>query len=245
LDSELFGYEKGAFTGAVHARKGLFEEAHQGTLFLDEIDAMSAHLQAKLLGVLQDREVRKLGQNRMLSVDVRVVAATNADLDQAVARGELRQDLFYRLNVARMHLPSLRNRREDIPALVRHFLAELGRCSGMDLTASPEAMDLLYRYDYPGNARELQNALQWACAVATTPVIMPADLPVAIRQAGVWNQPALASESTGARTLVEHERDLILHAIARHQGNLTQTARSLGIGRTTLWRRIREYELKK
>jgi len=118
LESELFGYEKGAFTGAAHARKGLFEEAHQGTLFLDEIGAMSAHLQAKLLGVLQDREVRKLGQNRVLPVDVRVVAATNADLDQAVARGELRQDLFYRLNVARIHLPNLRDRREDIPALV-------------------------------------------------------------------------------------------------------------------------------
>jgi DNA-binding NtrC family response regulator len=243
LESELFGHEKGAFTGAIHSRKGLFEEAHRGTLFLDEIGTLSANLQSKLLGVLQDREIRRVGANRPIAVDVRIIAATNTNLEEAVARGEFRRDLFYRLNVARVHMPPLRERREDIAPLVRYFLSALSQRMGKIYEIGPEALDLLLKHDYPGNIRELQNALEWAVAVSPGPLLRPEDLPEPIRT----GQPiqAVPSRTQAPRTLDEHEKQLIIDTIARCRGNLAEAAKILNIGRTTLWRKMREYGIGK
>lgn len=243
LESELFGHEKGAFTGAIRSRRGLFEEAHQGTLFLDEIGTLSANLQSKLLGVLQDREIRRVGANRPIAVDVRVIAATNTDLEAAVARGEFRRDLFYRLNVARIHMPPLRERRQDIAPFVRYFLSSLSQRMGKNYEMTPQALDLLLKYDYPGNVRELQNALEWAVAVAPSPMLRPEDLPEPIR-ASQQNETA-SSRPQAPCTLDEHEKQLIIDTIARCQGNLAEAARILNIGRTTLWRKMREYGIGK
>jgi DNA-binding NtrC family response regulator len=241
LESELFGHEKGAFTGALQARKGLIEEAHQGTFFLDEIGTLSESLQSKLLGVFQDREVRRVGSNRLIPVDTRIIAATNRNLNLAVSRGEFRQDLFYRLNVTQIHLPPLRERREDIPVLVRHYLSQLSRREGKPYQLDDEAMHLLVHYDYSGNVRELENALERAAALASGCLITPKVLPESVRQGTALRLVSSVEEAAPARTLEEHERDLILQQIARHRGNLTQVARALGIGRTTLWRKMREY----
>lgn len=242
LESELFGHEKGAFTGAVQSRKGLFEEADTGTLFLDEIGTLPLSMQAKLLGVLQDREVRRIGKNRSITVDVRVIAATNVDLEQAVKRGTFREDLFYRLNVARIHIPPLREHREDIPELVDCFLSEHSRRDGRVYRISPEAMELLRRYDYPGNIRELENALAWAVAITPGELITPAELPETIRFS---HMIARRVEETGhSKVLEEIEKNAIRETIARCGGNLTKAAKELGIGRTTLWRKLRDYHLK-
>jgi two-component system, NtrC family, response regulator AtoC len=240
LESELFGHEKGAFTGATQSRRGLMEEAQGGILFLDEIGALPASLQAKLLGVLQDREVRRVGSNRAQAVDLRVLAATNANLEQAVLRGEFRQDLFYRLNVARLHLPPLREHREDIPHLLKVLIQEF--CAGREPCAvAPDALSLLMRYDYPGNVRELRNAIEWAATVARGPLITPADLPDPLR----LGSPVPVMEQRRNGTLADLERDQILRTIERVHGNLAEAARALGIGRTTLWRKMREYGIGK
>ena len=240
LESELFGHERGAFTGAVQARRGLIEEAHRGTFFLDEIGALPATLQSKLLGVLQDREVRRVGANRTQPVEMRVIAATNAQLEQAVARGEFRQDLYHRLNVARIHIPPLRERLADVPVLAQGLLCELSRRQGRQHTLSAAALQLLCDYDYPGNIRELENALEWAAAMAHEGEILPRHLPAGL-------QAGRAQRACGitAGTLSDLERQSIVDSLARHQGNLAETARALGIGRTTLWRKMREYGIRR
>lgn len=243
LESELFGHEKGAFTGAIHSRKGLFEEAHQGTLFLDEIGTLSANLQSKLLGVLQEREIRRVGANRAIPIDVRIIAATNSDLKEAVVRGEFRRDLFYRLNVARIRMPPLRERREDIVPLVRWFLSVLSQRMGKNYHITSEALDLLLKYDYPGNIRELQNALEWATAVASGPALEPENLPESIRLGRPAPDPSAGIHEP--RTLDEHEKQLIIATIARCRGNLAEVAKVLNIGRTTLWRKMRDYGIEK
>jgi DNA-binding NtrC family response regulator len=244
LESELFGHEKGAFTGAAHARRGLFEEAVGGTIFLDEVGLLPASQQPKLLCVLEDRTIRPVGGNRNVAVDVRVVAATNAPLDEQVRSGKFREDLFFRLNAANLCIPPLRERREDIPALIAHFLDIHRARSGRQVMIGDEAMERLLNHDYPGNIRELENAIHWAAAIAATDVVSPGDLPAAI-QPGNRESPSLTedkADSGSKRTLNEIAKETVLDCVSRHHGNLMQAAKELGISRTTLWRRLKEYK---
>jgi DNA-binding NtrC family response regulator len=238
LESELFGHMRGAFTGAVASKPGLFEEAHGGTLFLDEIGEMPASLQVKLLRALQSGELRRVGATQAITADVRVLAATNRDLGEMIRQGTFREDLFYRLNVIQVALPPLRERREDIPALAEHFL---GRCAGKlgrELRLSPEALERLLRYPWPGNVRELENAIERAAILARDTAVRPDDLPQHV-SAGLelGPSPALPHQLT----LAELERLHILQALERFGGNHSSAAEALGIGRTTLWRKLKEY----
>ncbi|HEY6084528.1 MAG TPA: sigma-54 dependent transcriptional regulator, partial [Nitrospira sp.] len=183
LESEMFGYEKGAFTGAIGTKTGLFESANFGTLFLDEIGELGQALQVKLLRVMQDHEVRRVGGTASIKVDVRIVAATNRDLEQLVKEGKFRDDLFYRLNVVRITLPSLKERREDIPMLAHHFLQKCGAGAPRAVRGfHPETLELLHRYRWPGNVRELENAIERAVSLSHGPLLTPDDLPTAIRE---------------------------------------------------------------
>ncbi len=242
LESELFGHEKGAFTGATASRAGLFEIAEGGTIFLDEIGTLPANLQSKLLGVLQDRQVRRVGGHRIISVNARFIAATNIDLEQAVQRGEFRQDLYYRLNVARIRMPPLREHREDIPHFLRGMLAELSKGRPFRYAISPEALALLNSYPFPGNVRELRNAIEWAVTVTRGSFIEPGDLPEVMHRD---NEPLPQDPASPGGSLADMERGQIARAIEHLGGNLVEVARSLGISRTTLWRKMREYGLKK
>ncbi len=239
LENELFGHVKGAFTGALAARKGLLEEAHGGSFFLDEIGETPPAIQAKLLRVLEDRSVRRLGDNRHIEVDLRFTAATNRNLEVAVKEKTFREDLFYRLNVIRVHLPPLRDRTEDIPLLARHFLALHCQRLQRDLTSfSPAALKILTTYDFPGNVRELSNAVEQAVALAAGPMIEPHDLPEKLlppETEDVFSPPA---------RLAAAERDLILELLQARDGNLGLVAQDLGISRTTLWRRIKEHKIE-
>jgi two-component system response regulator HydG len=239
LESELFGHAKGAFTGAISARRGLIEEAHGGTLFLDEIGDTPLSIQVKLLRALEDKTIRRLGENRTITVDVRFIASTNRHLEEAIRRKEFREDLFYRLNVISIHLPPLRARRGDIPLLANHFLrlySERERKAVVGFTES--ALSLLINYDYPGNVRELENIVEQAVAIAVGEWITPAELPPSVREHG-YNPPTKEIE----RTLHDVERDLIVEAIERNQGNLEKAAKDLGMSRTTLWRKMKKYEV--
>jgi DNA-binding NtrC family response regulator len=238
LESELFGHVRGAFTGAVAAKLGLFEEAHGGTLFLDEVGEMPAALQVKLLRVLQSGEFRRLGATQALTTDVRVLAATNRDLVEMVRQGMFRDDLFYRLNVIRVVLPPLRERREDIPALAEHFLARSAGKLNRELRLSAEAVEHLLRYPWPGNVRELEHAIERAAILARGATVSPDDLPPHVA-AGLelGPSPALPRQIT----LAEAERIHILQTLERFGGNHSSAAEALGIGRTTLWRKLKEY----
>src|SRR5271156_3280760 len=177
IESELFGYVKGAFTGAVQAKDGLLAMAEGGTVFLDEIGEMPVDLQAKLLRAIQEKEIRPVGSTKRIAINVRILAATNLDLEQAVAQGAFRRDLYFRLNVLNLKIPSLRERRQDIPVLAGHFLERMSRDSGRELALSDPAMRAMLAYDWPGNVRELENCLERACAMNSGPVIEVADLP--------------------------------------------------------------------
>ncbi|MEW6221150.1 MAG: sigma-54 dependent transcriptional regulator [Thermodesulfobacteriota bacterium] len=241
MEAELFGHEKGAFTGA-HARKaGKFELADKGTLLLDEVGELPLHLQAKLLRVLQEREVERVGGSRPFAVDVRVIAATAKDLAQEVQRGTFRGDLFYRLQVIPITVPPLRDRREDIPELCSLFLAELGARRGRPLTLSRAALDCLQRYSFPGNVRELRNILERASVLAPGPVIQPSDLP-----ADLAGSPAAATMDTVhlATALAAAERSCIRRALAQTQGARAEAARLLGISRKSLWEKMRQHGLE-
>ncbi|HEY3354583.1 MAG TPA: sigma-54 dependent transcriptional regulator [Polyangia bacterium] len=236
LESELFGHARGAFTGAQAMRRGLFEEANQGTLFLDEIGDVGQNLQARLLRALQEGTIRRVGTNETLAVDVRVVAASNRDLDQAVKEGRFREDLFYRLNVVTIRIPPLRDRREDIPLLAEHFAAKHGRSEGAAI--SPGARDLLVAYDWPGNVRELENVIARALALNPSGVVTPEDLAEHVRGA----RPAAASLAVVAGaaqerpTLAELERRYAAQVLQETGGNKTRAAEVLGIDRKTLYR---------
>ena len=241
LESELFGHIKGAFTGAVASRKGLLEEAHGGTFFFDEVGDTPPAIQAKLLRVLEDRVIRRLGENRPIRVDVRILAATNRDLAAAIREKAFREDLYYRLNVVALHLPPLRGRREDIPLIAQQFLGAASRQLGKPVKGfTGEALTMLQAYDYPGNVREMENAIEQAVAFSARPLIAPEDLPEAIRN-GPRGRRDEAVPAAG--TLEEMERDLILRRIRDLNGNLSLAARALGIGRTTLWRKMKEYRI--
>jgi len=242
LESELFGHAKGAFTGAQASRRGLFEEANGGTLFLDEIGDIGPALQARLLRALQEGEIRRVGANEPIGVDVRVVAATNKDLAQAVKENRFREDLFYRLNVVNIRIPPLRQRREDIPLLAEHFAQKHGRA---DSAITPAARELLLAYGWPGNVRELENVIARALALNPTGVIVPEDLPEAIRQpAAAAAVPAGTAALAGARaerpTLSELERRYAAQVLAEQGGNKTRAAEILGIDRKTLYRILGE-----
>jgi DNA-binding NtrC family response regulator len=238
LESELFGYARGAFTGAAVPKRGLFEEADGGTLFLDEIAEMPAALQVKLLRTLQSGEVRRLGATQATTIDVRVIAATHGDLAALISQGSFREDLFYRLNVIQVSLPPLRDRREDIPALAEHFLARAAAKLGRTRRLSPTALERLLRYPWPGNVRELENAIERAAILARHEAIEPDDLPPHVT-AGLplGPSPALPRQIT----LAEAERIHILQTLERFGRNHSGAAEALGIGRTTLWRKLKEY----
>ena len=230
LESELFGHEKGAFTGADKRREGRFVEADGGTLFLDEIGDISPMMQVRLLRAIQEREVQRVGSNQTISVDVRLIAATHRDLAAEVNAGRFRQDLYYRLNVVAIEVPSLRQRREDIPLLAGHFLqrfAERNRKAVKGFT--PQAMDLLIHYDWPGNIRELENAVERAVVLLTGEYISERELPLAIA-----STPIPLAQSQDIQPLVEVEKEVILAALEKTGGNKTEAARQLGITRKTL-----------
>ena len=238
LESELFGHARGAFTGAAQDRAGLFEAASGGTLFLDEIGEVPAAMQAKLLRVLQEREIRRVGENKSRKVDVRVIAATNRDLAAEVAQGAFRQDLYYRLRVIELPVPPLRERREDILPLARHFLATVAEKTGSKVTGfSPEAANQLARYDFPGNVRELENAVERAVILTDGSRIESEDLPEEI-SAALPPRPPYGD----MRPLAAVEREHILAVLEACGGNKAKAAERLGIGTATLFRKLKEYQ---
>ena len=248
LESEMFGHERGAFTGAGTGRAGLLQLAHGGTIFLDEIGEMSPHLQVKLLRVLQDGVVRPVGGDRTVTVDVRVVAASNKDLAAEVAAGRVREDLYYRLNVIPLTMPALRERRSDVPFLVRYFVEvhNRRRC-GQPLSVSDQAMVHLWEYDWPGNVRELENLMQRLAVLAEGPVIGVDDLPPAIRAITTPSQPARLRLTPHGfdlqATVEEFEHNIIAEAMRRTNGNKQAAARLLGVKRTTLVAKLRRRSL--
>jgi two-component system response regulator HydG len=240
IESELFGYVKGAFTGAVHSKDGLLAIAEGGTVFLDEVGELPVDLQAKLLRAIQEKEVRPVGSTKRVTINVRILAATNRDLEEAVAQGTFRRDLYFRLNVLSLRIPPLRERRQDIPLLAQYFLERLSRSSGQERTVSDDALKAMLAYDWPGNVRELENCLERACAFTTGPVIHLGDLPAVIRSTG----QSLSAGVDGAAKIIpmaELEKQTILNAIAQLNGDKLLAARLLGIGKTTLYRKLKEY----
>jgi len=245
IESELFGYEKGAFTGALRSKEGLFQSANGGTILLDEIGELSQELQAKLLRVLQEKEIRPVGSNQKIKVDVRVIAATNRDLETAQKEGKFRKDLYFRLNVVTVHLPALRERRSDIAALVHYFLDRFA--PGKTLSISPAAMKCMLQYDWPGNVRELENCIERAVALGSQEMIDLADLPPAVRaqqENELVVQPIAGASSFTANTdLEELERDTIQRVIEQVRGDKAQARRMLGISRATLYRKLKRYNI--
>jgi two-component system response regulator HydG len=249
LESELFGHVRGAFTGAVSARKGLFEEANGGTFFFDEIAETPPSFQAKLLRAIQEGEIRRLGDNKPIHVDVRIVAATNQDLKLAIEEKRFRQDLYYRLNVARFILPALRDRREDIPQLVEHFLDKFSKKMSRHTVAGEGVLDYLVRYDFPGNIRELENMVEQGVALALNGVVqrddvIPPEVQLARHRPDVARAPSqLPGDETGGRSLQdvvdEAERKAIEAMLRDVDGNKERAAELLGLSSTTLWRKMK------
>ncbi|MBI3796642.1 MAG: sigma 54-interacting transcriptional regulator [Deltaproteobacteria bacterium] len=243
LESELFGHVRGAFTGALAARVGMFQLADGGSLFLDEIGEMSVSLQVKLLRVLQDREVRRVGADQPVSVNVRVIAATNKDLAAEVEKGAFREDLFYRLQVIPIHLPPLRARRSDIPLLVQHFLGKLNLKYGRTIELAPETMVYLWEYDWPGNVRELENLVERVIVLSDDDVVVPDELPSYVRSfisEKKLPNPTLSNGELDLQQAVEQfENRLIDEALRHANSNITAAARILKVNRTTLIAKLR------
>jgi DNA-binding NtrC family response regulator len=240
LESELFGHVRGAFTGATHDRPGLFEAANGGTLLLDEVGEVSPGMQVKLLRALQEREVRRVGENKSRRVDVRVVAATNRDLAHGVAGGAFRQDLYYRLKVVALHVPPLRERRDDVLPLARALLADAAQRMKRKISGlAPDAVDQLLRYEWPGNVRELENAMERAVALARGSRVELEDLPEEIRRA----TPLPVATPGTVRPLEEVEKEYIIAALELNGRNQTHTAEQLQIGSATLYRKLKSYGL--
>ncbi len=253
LESELFGYEKGAFTGAVSDKKGVVEMADKGTLFLDEIGDLSLNLQSKLLRVLEYRELRRLGDNSVRKVDIRIIAATNQDLTALIKEKKFREDLFFRLNVIHIHIPPLRERKEDVPVLLRFFVEKYNNESGRDIMGiDPKAKAILMQYDYPGNVRELENIVQHAFALAETDIIKVEDLPVNLHNISPYPRLEAYKKEGQERggeegeefLLSEVEKKTIKKALEKYSNNYTKASKALGVSRSTLWRKIKDYGIK-
>jgi len=243
MESELFGYEKGAFTGATKSKAGLFQAANGGTIFLDEIGELPLEMQAKLLRVLQEKEVRPVGSNDKINVDVRVIAATNRDLEAAYRAGTFRKDLYFRLNVVTVHLPPLRERRSDIPMLVHHFLNRYA--PGAHLPITPAAMKSLLQYDWPGNVRELENCIARAVTLGDQHVIDVQDLPPAIRTEQPTSSELTPQDANSLSTtaLAEMEKMTILRVFEQAHGDKALAGKMLGISRATLYRKLKRYNI--
>lgn len=242
LESELFGHEKGAFTGAIARKRGRFELAHLGTIFLDEIGEIDQSVQIKILRVLQDKKFERVGGEQTLEVDARIVSATNKDLKEEISRGNFREDLYYRLNVVNIHIPPLRERKEDIPLLVSAFLKEFAQENEKPVEAiDPKARSALYNYSWPGNVRELRNCIESAVVMCKGNIITTDDLP-----------PSVVGETDGnyikidlGASLADAEKEIIRSTLSLNKGNKSRTAEMLGIGRKTLHRKIADYSLEK
>jgi nitrogen regulation protein NR(I) len=264
LESELFGHEKGAFTGAVERRIGKFEQCDNGTIFLDEIGDMPLSTQTKILRVLQNGEFQRVGGNQTFHVDVRVIAATNKDAERLVASNKFREDLYYRLNVVRIHLPPLRERREDIPVLVDYFLQKINKSGQKALrikSIAPQALQILQQHNWPGNIRELENAIERAAVVARGETLTLQDLPGEVRDSKSMIVPpedsnaavdaavqplfALARKDPKFKIMAAVERELIIRALAETSGNQLQAAKLLGITRATLRKRIEKFGIER
>src|SRR6201998_751940 len=247
IESELFGYEKGAFTGALKSKAGLFQSAHGGTIFLDEIGELAPELQAKLLRVLQEKEVRPVGSNQKFKVDVRVIAATNRDLEVAQRDGTFRKDLYFRLNVVTLNLPPLRERRSDVAPLVHYFLDRFA--PGNNISISPAAMEVMFQHDWPGNVRELENCVERAVALGDHEMIEVSDLPPAVRKQKAW--PASGDEmgleyepaASSNTDLEELERETIQRVFEQVHGDKARARKMLGISRATLYRKLKRYNI--
>jgi two-component system, NtrC family, response regulator AtoC len=244
IESELFGYEKGAFTGANKSKEGLFQSAGGGTIFLDEIGELSQEMQAKLLRVLQEKEVRPVGSNQKVKVDVRVIAATNRDLEAAYKEGRFRKDLYFRLNVVTLHLPPLRERKSDVPALVLYFLDKFS--PGKTVVVSDDAIKCMLQYDWPGNVRELENCVERALALGNGETIDLQDLPPSLHpgQTGEMLPGALPVAQAGDDTDLENlERITIQRVFDQVQGDKALARKMLGISRATLYRKLKRYNI--
>ena len=239
IESELFGYVKGAFTGAMQAKDGLLAIAEGGTVFLDEVGELPVDLQAKLLRAIHEKEIRPVGSTKRIAINVRILAATNRDLEQAVAQGMFRRDLYFRLNVLSLRIPALRERRQDIPLLAGFFLDRLSRTSGQERTISEEALKILLAYDWPGNVRELENCLERSCAFTSNSIIQVRDLPSDIH--GTHNLVVGGNGSAKIVPIEQLEKQTILNTIEQLNGDKLQAARLLGIGKTTVYRKLKEY----
>lgn len=242
LANELFGHEKGSYTGATEMKRGLVEMAHGGTLFLDEITEMSPAMQVKLLRVVQEREVMRIGSTSSVKVDVRFVSATNRDIKSEVEEGHFRQDLFFRINVVSLELPPLAARKDDIPLLAGHFLTKYAADMHKDIASiTPEALAILADYDFPGNVRELENIIERGVALATDNVIGPAELPDDIRYLKIRT---FRRNDAGLPSLSDQEKSYIEWLLGETNGNKTECAKVLGIDRVSLWRKMKKYGLE-
>jgi len=240
LESELFGHEKGSFTGAIRQKSGRFEQAHGGTVFLDEIGEIPLSAQIKLLRVLQTQRFERLGGEKTITVDVRIIAATNKNLLEEVKKGQFREDLYYRLNVIPLHLPPLAKRRNDVPLLAHHFLRRFAVAHSKGIESfSPEAMRILLDHPWPGNVRELENTIEHAVVLSKGPRIEASQLPGALRTA--VSSPAQADRSP---TIVQHERKLLQETMEECGWNKKKAAHRLGISRSTLYEKLKKYEIK-
>ncbi|HWW96965.1 MAG TPA: sigma-54 dependent transcriptional regulator [Edaphobacter sp.] len=254
IESELFGHVKGAFTGADRAKEGLLASAEGGTVFLDEIGELPLDLQAKLLRALQEKEVRPVGSTAAKPISARVLAATNRDLAGMVERGSFRKDLYFRLNVVNLRIPPLRNRREDIAPLAMHFLEQMEKESGVVRTFSDSTLRVMTEFDWPGNVRELENAIERACALSSGPVLHMGDLPTQLQNFRLQQGPVIREEEDGVErsegvragggeivSIAEMEKHAILETIRQLNGDKLMAAKLLGIGKTTLYRKLKEY----
>ena len=242
LESELFGHERGAFTGAHRKREGRFRQAHGGSLFLDEISEMSLAMQVKLLRVLQEREITRVGGEEVIKVDVRVIAATNKDLLQEIEAGRFREDLYYRLNVVTLNIPPLRERKEDVPLLAQHFLEMLSEKNHKQIKGfTPQAMDQLIKHDWPGNARELMNAVERSVVLSQSEYLDEEDLPLIPRNASPEGEISTNDVISADLPLEEVEKATILKTLDSAGGNKSEAARRLGVTRRTLHKRLKKY----
>jgi DNA-binding NtrC family response regulator len=239
LESELFGYEKGAFTGAQYSRKGRLEMANGGTLFLDEIGDISPKTQVDLLRVLQEKVIYHLGSTKPIKIDVRLVSATNRNLEEAISEGTFREDLYYRMNVVAINIPPLRERKEDIPLLANHFFHKFTIANAKKIEGiSGEAMEILIGYNWPGNIRELENVIERSVVVCKTNEIIPDDLSETVRK-------GITETETASRTLNESEKKQIIKILNENDWNISKSSKELGIDRVTLYNKIKKYKIKK